>query len=169
MHTESLCRWTVLVCHCNARLRPFTMVSTSAKFIYWASFVGRSQHASSRMSPCLSYTTLVANDLKSTHGFNSFLHTLQLPQTGSSQVNLASTSSTTRLREASSTGSSHPLVTAVTHLFRTLAITRSQLQTENWPTNFSHMEKTVRHVISAGGSGIAVPRFQHKESHFPKP
>ena len=38
----AMCRWTILACHCNVRLRPFTEVSSSAKFICWASFVGRS-------------------------------------------------------------------------------------------------------------------------------
>ena len=37
---ESVCRWTVLACHCNVRLRPFTVASSSAKFICRASFVG---------------------------------------------------------------------------------------------------------------------------------
>ena len=115
--------------------------------------------------PCLSNTTPVANQLASTHAFNSSPDTLQLPWTGSSQVTLISTSSMTSLREASSTGSSHFLVM---HLFRTPAIMHSQLQTEKWPTNFPHMENTVRHVISAGGSGIAVPHFQHKVSCSPQ-
>ena len=121
MHMESVCRWTVLACHFNTRLRPFTMASSSAKFICWALFVRWSQHASSRMSPCLSNTMLVANKLVSTHAFNSSPNTLLLPWTGSSLIILACTSSTTCLREASSTRSSHRLVTAVTRLFRTPA------------------------------------------------
>ena len=100
--------------------------------------------------------------------FNSSLDTLQLPWTGPSRVTLTSTSSTTRLSEASLTRSSHPLVTAVTHLFRTPAIMHSQLQTGKWPTNLPHMRNMVRHVISAGGSGITILHFQLKVSHSPQ-
>ena len=131
--------------------------SRSAKFICWASFVRWRQYASSRMSPCLSNTMPVANELASTYAFNSSLDMLQFPRTGSSRVTLASTSSMIRLGEASSARSSHLLITAVTHLFRTLAIMHSQPQTGKWPTNFPHMENMVWRVISAGGSGITVP------------
>ena len=89
--------------------RPHCYSLDSAKFICRVLFVGQCQHASFRMSPCLSNTTPVANELASTHVFNPSPDTLQLPWTGSSQVTLASTSSTTHLREASLTGSSHPL------------------------------------------------------------
>ena len=123
---------------------------------------------SSRTSLCLSNTTPVANELASTHVFNPSPDTLQLPQTRSSQVTLANTSSTTRLREATSTRSSDPLVTAVTCLFRTLAIMHSQLQTRKWPTNFPHMENTVRRAISAGVFKIAVSHFKRKVSCSPQ-
>ena len=102
------------------------------------------------------------------HAFNSSPDTLQSPWTGSLQVFLTSTPSMTCLSETASTGSSHSLVTVVTHLFRTLAITHSQLQTGKCPTNFWHMENMVCHVISAGGSGIAVPRFQCKMWRSPQ-
>ena len=157
---ESVCRWTVLACHCNTKLRPFTVASSSTKFICWVSFVGQSHYASSRMSSCLSNATPVAKELVSTHVFNSSLDTLQLPWTGSSRVTLTSTSFTTCLRETSSTGLSPPLVTTVTRLFRASAITRSQPQTGKWPTNFPHMENMVGRVIPVGDSGIAFPCFQ---------
>ena len=44
MPTEYVCRLTVLACHCNARLRPFTVASSTAKSICWALFVEASMH-----------------------------------------------------------------------------------------------------------------------------
>ena len=100
-HAESVYRCTTSACHCNARLIPFIIASSSARFIYCTSFIGQSQHAFSSIVPWFSKITLITRELASTHEFISSPAMYTSPWAGSSWCTLVSISTTICLRGAS--------------------------------------------------------------------
>ena len=132
--TESVFKCMTLHFHCNARLMPFSAASSSAKLMCWASFAGRSQHASSKTTSSRSRSTPFARELASTHTLMSCPVAHHRPGEGSLCVTLAIVYRTICRREASSVVSSHPRVTALALRFiipvAALASARSVYRTE---------------------------------------
>ena len=105
---ESVFKCMTLHFHCNTRLMPFSAASSSAKLMCWASFVGCSQHTSSKTTSLRSRSMPVARELVSTHTLMSCPvahHRLC--------VTLAIVFQTICHSGASSVVSSHPRVTAL--------------------------------------------------------
>ena len=158
-------RCTTLACHWSARLRPFSVASSSTKLICWASFFRRSQYASSKTVPNRSNTTPVAKELASTHAFSSCPDTCHSPWARSLLRTLVYVSAIICLRESSSTISSHPSVTAVVHLFSTPVVAWNHPQTDKCPTNLPQIENVMRRFNTQGNSGTGLSHFYRKVLH----
>ena len=113
----------------SARLTPFRVASSSARFMCLESFSGRSQQASSMMNSSTARATPRASELASTQTVNSFPSTHQFPRTGSSWVTLATVSVSMLCKAASRTSSSHPDYIDVARRFIATTATLSQPHT----------------------------------------
>ena len=140
---------STVACHWSARLIPFRVTSSSARFICRMSFSGRSQQVSSMMDPLSSRTTPMASELASTQMVSSFSLTHQSYCKGLSCIILSIVSVIMHLRVTLCTSLSHPDVTEVTRCFMAAAAaTLSQSHTGKWPTSFPHIEKMFQRVIT---------------------
>ena len=125
---------------------PFNTASRSARLIYWVSFSGRSQQASSNTVLCLSNATPIAKELASTHMFSSNPSTHQSPWAGSPHHTESTVSDIIRCSKLSLVSSSQPFVIELALLLSTLQATWSQPHTGKCSISLPHKENTARHV-----------------------
>ena len=141
---------------------PFSAALSSAKLMCWASFAGRSHHASSKTTSSRCRSTPVARELVSTYTLMSCPVTHHRPCEGSLCITLAIVSWTICCSGASSVVSSHHWVMALALHFIIPIATRSH------PISFPHREKIVQRVTTSGTSGITLPRFHRKVPRSPQ-
>ena len=119
---------------------PFNTVSSSTRFICWASFSSCNQQAYSSTVLCLSKATLITRELASNHMFSSLLSTHQSPQAGSSHCTEPTVSDTMRGKRVSLISLSQPFVTELALLLSILQATWSPPYTGRCPISFTHRE-----------------------------
>lgn len=133
--------------------------SSSGRFLCCTTFVGLSQHASSKTAPLFSRATPVARELASIQTFMSYSSTHQTPQAWSFCFTLSIVFIIIHLRTVSSILLFHPFVIKVACRLMTLATTRSKPHTARCPTSFPHRQNASLRVISLGASGIVLSLF----------
>ena len=154
--TKSVFKCMTLHFHCNARLMSFSATSSLAKLMCWASFMGCSQHASSKTTSSRSRSTLVARELASTHTLMSCPVVHHRPGEWSLCVTLAIFFWTICNSGASSVVLPHPRVTALALRFIIPVVAQSHPHTGRCLISFPHREKIVC-VTTSGTSGIMLP------------